>query len=67
MLIFKIEWVKALTHRDAASFAQFQILPAWLRVFGVENGNGGYTLPTQRRAIMTSTVRATPKMKETKD
>lgn len=46
-----------LTNRDAASFSQFQILPAWLRVFGVEDGNGGYTLPTQRRAIMTSTVR----------
>lgn len=40
---------------DAASFANFQVLPQFLAVFGQPDGQGGYTLPTQQRAIMTST------------
>jgi hypothetical protein len=42
--------------RDASAFAQFQVLPSWLKVFGERNAKGAYALSTDRKSLMTSVV-----------
>ncbi|GFZ46602.1 hypothetical protein JCM24511_03822 [Saitozyma sp. JCM 24511] len=52
--VFTMSIGELLFGLDASAFAQFQVLPSWLKVFGERNAKGAYALSTDRKSLMTS-------------